>query len=155
MFKGYGRHLRFFAVISAGVFLSLWTATVPVALAAQPGDKDLFLVAQKAFEDGFYDVDIRYIQQLQQQYPQTDRRVEANILLGQCYFFKGQYLKAYDIFHQLLGEGQFKDATLFWLGETYLKGGDYRQAEEQYSQVIQLYADSMYTPQAYYSLGWV
>ncbi|MBI3617889.1 MAG: tetratricopeptide repeat protein, partial [Candidatus Omnitrophica bacterium] len=122
---------------------------------AQPSEKELFLVAQKAFEDGFYDVAMRYIQQLQEQFPQTDRRVESNLLLGQCYFFKGQYLKAYNVFHDLLKESAFKDATLFWLGETYLKGGDYVQAEEQYNQLIKLYADSIYTPQAYYSLGWV
>ncbi len=147
MFK---RHIFviFFAVV-------LLAGTLITPVIAQPSEKELFLVAQKAFEDGFYDVAMRYIQQLQEQFPQTDRRVESNLLLGQCYFFKGQYLKAYNIFHDLLTESAFKDATLFWLGETYLKGGDYAQAEEQYNQLIKLYADSIYTPQAYYSLGWV
>ena len=152
MSKYFHRYTRIFIIISAGIFF--WAGMVGPGR-AQPSEKDLFLVAQKAFEDGFYDVAMRYIQQLQEQFPQTDRRVESNLLLGQCYFFKGQYLKAYNVFHDLLKESAFKDATLFWLGETYLKGGDYVQAEEQYNQLIKLYADSIYTPQAYYSLGWV
>ena len=152
MLKRSHRYMRILILFSAGIFF--WAAMAGSGL-AQPSEKELFLVAQKAFEDGFYDVAMRYIQQLQEQFPQTDRRVESNLLLGQCYFFKGQYLKAYNIFHDLLQESAFKDATLFWLGETYLKGGDYVQAEEQYNQLIKLYADSIYTPQAYYALGWV
>ena len=152
MFKRFYSNPHILGAFFAGVLF--WAAMAAPGF-AQPNEKELFLVAQKAFEDGFYDVAMRYIQQLQEQFPQTDRRVETNLLLGQCYFFKGQYLKAYNIFNDLLKESAFKDATLFWLGETYLKGGDYAQAETQYSQLIKLYADSIYTPQAYYSLGWV
>jgi len=123
-------------------------------LHAQDSEKELFLVAQKAFDDGFYDVAMRYIDQLLEQYPQTKKHVQAKLLLGQCYFFKSQYLKAYDTFQDLLKYSEFKDATLFWLGETYLKGADYKQAEQQYRQLINLYPDSIYTPQASYSLGW-
>ena len=117
-------------------------------------ERELFLVAQKAFEDGFYDVAIRYIDQLFQEYPQTEKRIQAKLLLGQCYFFQSQYLKAYDTFQSLLEHTEFKDATLFWLGETYLKGSDYKKANEQYRQLISLFPESEYAPQAYYSLGW-
>ncbi len=125
-----------------------------LSLALYPDEKELFLVAQKAFDDGFYDVAIRYIEEFLQKYPQTEKRAQANLLLGQCYFFKNQYLKAFNIFQELLPNNEFKDATLFWLGETYLKGSDYSQAEKQYRQLIELYPDSIYTPQAYYSLAW-
>ncbi len=123
---------------------------------AQPQDSEneLFLVAQKACEDGFYDVAMRYINQLFERHPQTKKHIQAKLLLGQCYFFKSQYLKAYDTFQDLLQYSEFKDATLFWLGETYLKGSDYTQAEKQYRQLIDLYPESVYTPQAHYSLGW-
>jgi TolA-binding protein len=139
------------ALLSASVFVF----TAPSISQSQEGEEGLFLVAQKAFEDGFYDVAVRYIDQFLKDYPQTEKRVEANLLLGQCYFFKNQYLKAYDSFHKLLSESKLKDATLFWLGETYLKGGDYKQAEQHYTQVYELYPKSVYAPQAYYSLGWV
>ena len=113
MFKRFYSHPRILGAFSAGV---LFLAAMAAPGVAQPGEKELFLVAQKAFEDGFYDVAMRYIQQIQEQFPQTDRRVESNLLLGQCYFFKGQYLKAYNIFHDLIKESAFKDTTLFWLG---------------------------------------
>ncbi|MDP8212183.1 MAG: tetratricopeptide repeat protein [Candidatus Zapsychrus exili] len=121
---------------------------------AQNNKNELFSIAQKAFDDGFYDVAIRYTEQLLERYPQTEKIIQAKLLLGQCYFFKSQYLKAYEIFNELLQYSEFKDVTLFWLGETYLKGSDYTQAEQQYNQLIKVYPDSIYVPQAYYSLGW-
>ena len=147
----------FFTVIlvTGGCLLPVKPFVVTPAFAQQNQEKELFLVAQKAFEDGFYDVAMRYIDQLLKDYPQTEKRIQANLLLGQCYFFKNQYLKAYEIFQKLLQYNDFKDVTLYWLGETYLKGGDYKQAEDYYNQVIQLYPKSIYTPQSYYSLGWV
>ena len=151
MYKNVSHGLKLLTVL----FLIGTLSTVTIAPAhAQDSEKELFLVAQKAFEDGFYDVAMRYIDQLLEQYPQTKKHVQAKLLLGQCYFFKSQYLKAYDTFQGLLKYSEFKDATLFWLGETYLKGSDYKQAEKQYRQLIDLYPDSIYTPQAVYSLGW-
>jgi len=117
-------------------------------------EEELFLVAQKAFDDGFYDVAIRYIEQFLNKFPQTEKQIQARLLLGQCYFFKSQYLKAFETFQGLLQFSEFKDTTLFWLGETYFKGSDYREAEKHYWQLIELYPDSAYIPQAYYSLGW-
>ncbi len=139
-------------IITTLLWLSLYI--VPRAYAVQEA-KELFFVAQKAFEDGFYDVAIRYINQLLAQYPDTENSIQAKLLLGQCYFFKNEYLKAYDTFHDLLQYTELKDATLFWLGETYLKGADYKEAERHYKELIELYPDSVYTPQAYYSLGWL
>src|SRR5438128_1195285 len=74
-------------------------AQSPAAPAAE--ETDLFLVAQKAFDDGFYDVAMRYIDEFVKKYPQSQKQVEARLLLGQCYFFKSQYLKAFDIFQSL------------------------------------------------------
>jgi len=121
---------------------------------AQSNEDELFLVAQKAFDDGFYDVAIRYIDQFLEKYPQSQRFVQAQLLLGQCHFFQSHYLKAYETFHQLLEYQEFKDATMFWLGETYFKGSDYKQAEKYYLLLMEAYPDSIYVPQAYYSLAW-
>jgi len=120
----------------------------------QSQEEELFFVAQKAFDDGFYDVAMRYIAQFLQKFPSTQHYAEARLLLGQCYFFKNQYLKAFEIFESLLSERSLKDATLYWLGETYFKGSDYKQAQSYYLKVIENYPESEYRPQAYYSLGW-
>jgi len=137
------------------ITLGMKTFYPPQAYAqTQNTESELFLVAQKAFEDGFYDVAMRYIEQLFSEYPQTNKHIQAKLLLGQCYFFKTQYLKAYDIFQKLLKHSEFKDVTLFWIGETYLKGAAYAQAEKHYLELLDLYPDSDYAPQALYSLGW-
>ncbi|MFT5387625.1 MAG: TolA-binding protein [Candidatus Omnitrophota bacterium] len=136
------------------VFFTVLTIAPKTAF-TQNSEDELFIVTQKSFEDGFYDVAIRYVNQLFEQYPQTDKRVQANLLLGQCYFFKNQYLKAFESFNALLDYTEYRDATLFWLGETHLKGSDLKKAIHYYKQLIQLYPESIYVPQAYYSLGWV
>jgi len=145
--------IKLVIIILTGL-LTLLGASTPIVAAQDSDETELFLVAQKAFEDGFYDVAMRYINQLLEEYPKTEKHIQAKLLLGQCYFFKSQYLKAYDAFQGLLKYNEYKDATLFWLGETYLKGSDYKSAEKQYKQLIDLYPDSIYTPQAHYSLGW-
>jgi tetratricopeptide (TPR) repeat protein len=117
-------------------------------------EKDLFFVAQKAFDDGFYDIALRYIDQFLAEFPQSPYIPKAQLLKGQCFFFKNQYLKAFDIFQQLRTNDELEDAVLFWMGETHLKGSDYRQALDYFKQVLADFPDSPYVPQAYYSQGW-
>ncbi len=124
---------------------------------ADDQEDELFFVAQKAFEDGFYDVALRYLDKFFKDFPQTSRRPQVSLLIGQCYFFENQYLKAFDVFQSLLNSPDsdgIKDAVFFWMGETYLKGKDYKQAENFYQQLISEFPKSTYLPQAYYSLGW-
>lgn len=116
--------------------------------------QELFWVAQRAFDDGFYDVAIRYIEQFLKLNPDVEKLVQAKLLLGQCHFFKNQYLQAYSVFKELLPFDVLKDATYFWLGETYFKASDYNQAAHYYQQVLDSYPQSDFIPQALYSLGW-
>ncbi|MDD3375599.1 MAG: tetratricopeptide repeat protein [Candidatus Omnitrophica bacterium] len=122
---------------------------------AQDNETELFLITQKAFNDGFYDVTTRYINQLLSQYPQTEKRPQITILLGQCYFFKGEYLKAFNEFKKLRNIPGYQDAVLFWLGETYLKVKDYIEAKNNYEELLNLYSTSTYAPQAQYALAWI
>ncbi len=119
-----------------------------------PADDEIFLVAKKAFADGFYDVALRYLDQFLSAHPSSSRAVQARLLQGQCYFFKGRYVKAFDVFQGLTEEKAYRDAVLFWLGETYFKGGDLKAAETHYRKVIEEHPDSPYLPQARYALGW-
>lgn len=139
------------------VALGLFAALAPAAKAYDKED-ELFFVAQKAFEDGFYDVALRYIDQFLNDYPQSHKRAEIQLLAGQCYFFDNQYLKAFEQFEGLLKAAyadKIRDAVFFWMGEVYLKGKDYQQAEGYYRRLIADYPASDYLPQSYYSLGWV
>jgi tetratricopeptide (TPR) repeat protein len=139
------------------LFISIYILLQPfcpqTALAAS-NEKELFVVAQRAFEDGFYDVSLRYVNQLLTEFPATPKLVDAKLLEGQCYFFKKEYVKAFGVFKDLAGRNEYKDVSLFWLGETHLKSGDIAKAQEQYRQVIDGFPASLYAPQAYYSLAW-
>lgn len=148
--------MRLKRIIFIATFIITFVAIFlpPVSFCAQDEETELYLVAQKAFDDGFYDVAIRYVDQFLEKYPQNPKRTEVYLLLGQCYFFKTQYVKAFDIFKNLLTAPDFKDATLYWLGETYLKSSDHAQAENYYRQVVDLYPNSIYAAQAAYSLAW-
>ncbi len=126
----------------------------PLPAQSQGTHHELFLVAQRAFDDGFHDVAIRYIEQYLEKHPAGKDLVQIKLLLGQCYFFKNQYLKAYSIFKELLAYEELKDATYFWLGETYFKASDYNQAAQYYQQVLDEFPKSEFIPQAQYSLGW-
>lgn len=141
-------HLKIFFLL---VFISF---SLSAPLLAASNEKELIVVAQRAFEDGFYDVSLRYVAQILQEFPKTDKYVDVRLLEGQCYFFKKQYLKAFTVFKELSGQDSYKDASLFWLGESYLKSEDYEKAREQYQKVIDLFPGSLYTPQAYYSMAW-
>lgn len=137
------RIFLFFALLMpAGL---LWSAST---------EKELFVVAQRAFEDGFYDVSLRYVQQLFDEFPKTQRYVEARLMEGQSYYFKKQYLKAYNIFKDLVQKESYRDASLFWLGEACLKGNEHERARESYTRLIAEYPTSIFAPQAHYSLAW-
>jgi tetratricopeptide (TPR) repeat protein len=142
-------------LIGIGLALSL-LGGIPAHLPAEEDTptQELFWVAQRAFDDGFYDVAIRYIEQFLELNPDQEKLVQAKLLLGQCYFFKNQYLKSYSVFKELLPFDVLKDATYFWLGETYFKASDYNQAAHYYQQVLENYPQSDFIPQALYSLGW-
>lgn len=136
------------------IFSVIFFACCPISL-AQTSESELYLVSQKALEDGFYDVAIRYVEQFLQTYPQTKKRSDAKLLLGQCYFFKGQFLKAFNTFQELAADPSIQDATLFWTGETYLKTKDYAQAKNYYKKTLDLYPRSDYAAQAAYALAWI
>ena len=146
---------KFTALVCGFCILGIITTPFSAAMAEQKSqEEELFFVAQKAFDDGFYDVAIRYIEQFLRKFPSTKHYAKARLLYGQCYFFKNQYLKSFEIFQSLLNEPELRDATLYWMGETYFKGSDYRQAQSYYQKVIDQFPDSEYAPQAHYSLGW-
>ena len=123
----------------------------------QDKEEELFFVAQKAFEDGFYDVALNYLERFLKDYPQTKQRPKASLLIGECYLYQDQYLKALKQFQSLqdMPENQeIEDAVLFWLGEVYFKGRDYESAQSYYHKLISKFPDSEYLAYACYSLGW-
>ncbi|MBI3602486.1 MAG: tetratricopeptide repeat protein [Candidatus Omnitrophica bacterium] len=139
------------------ILLCLWAGGFfsPAQMAyAQNQQEELYSTALRAFDDGFHDVAIRYLEQFLQDFPQDPKVNQVKFLLGQCYFFKNQLPKALDLFNSLSDTYDNKELLLFWLGEVYLKIPDYAHAQKEYRELIHTYPDSVYIPQAIYSLGW-
>ncbi len=124
------------------------------AVYAQSQRDELYATALRAFDDGFYDVAIRYLEQLMQDFPSHPKLSQAKFLLGQCYFFKNKFPEALNAFNSLDDTFDNKELLIFWLGEVYLKMNNYPQAQARYQELIDNYPQSAYLPQAYYSLGW-
>ncbi len=118
--------------------------------------EDAFYVAVKAYQDGFYDVAITLFDRFVKTYEDTQKKLEALVYIGQCYFSQEKYLKALGQFETLLemkGAQAVRDKVLFWLGEVYSKGRDYRRAEELYRELIESHKDSSYFLSAHFSLA--
>lgn len=119
--------------------------------------EELLFVAQKALEDGFYDVSLGYLEQFLKDFPQTEKRPQVYLLLGQCYLNQDRYLEANDILDKILTlpniEG-LKDAICYWKAEVYFRAKDYASAKQFYKKVISDFPNSKYAADAMYSLGW-
>src|SRR5438552_3824545 len=70
---------------------------------AESQQDELYATALRAFDDGFYDVAIRYLEQFLQDFPSNPKLSQVKFLLGQCYFFKNRYSEALNLFNSLDG----------------------------------------------------
>jgi tetratricopeptide (TPR) repeat protein len=141
-------------LIVIAVFLTGFISFFPYPeVFAQSQQEELYTTALRAFDDGFYDVAIRYLEQFLSDSAQNPKIPKAKFLLGQSYFFKNRYPEALNIFNGL-SDYDNKELLVYWLGEVYLKMGNYDLAQKQYQELISNYPQSAYLPQAYYSLGW-
>lgn len=121
---------------------------------AQSQQEELYMTAMRAFDDGFYDVAIRYLEQYLSEAPENPKTPKAKFLLAQSYFFKNRFTEALNVFGGLKDTYDNKELLIYWMGEVYLKMKNYDLAQKQYQELIQTYPQSAYLPQAYYSLGW-
>jgi TolA-binding protein len=142
--------------IVIGVVLGLFCFNSAQAARFNKKEEDAFYVAVKAYEDGFYDVSLTLFDRFLKTYMESDKRNDALVYIGQCYFFQEKYVKALDQLEPLLkkegGDG-VRGKVLYWLGEVYSKGRDYKQAADFYKELIRDYKDSPYFGPAYKSLA--
>ena len=123
---------------------SLWSAPL---LAEENKEDELFFIAQQALTDGFYDIAKDYFRRYINEYPQSSRRIDAELLIGQCYYNDGEYVKALSIFESLLKQRnteRIDDALLFWIGQVYFKGKDFQRAKNYYDRLVTNFPGSDY-----------
>ena len=150
------RSAGYILILIIMVSLLSWT---PQNCYAQDNEfKDLFL-SKQVFKDGFYDSALRNLQQFQKDYPHSKRMFEVEFLIAQCYLKQGHLYKASAAFEQLL-EKSGKDhpektgEIIFWLGETYFKGKDYKRAQAFYKKIVDEFPESPFASYACYNQAW-
>ena len=126
---------------------------------AQQADKEeeSLFVAQKAFDDGFYDVSVTLLDRFQKNYPSSAKFAEVDLLIGECYFHQNKFLEALNKFEELLANPEakrIKDAVIYWIAEVHFRGNNFSKAATYYKMIIDDFVDSQYLASAYYSMGW-
>ncbi|MFA5411326.1 MAG: tetratricopeptide repeat protein [Candidatus Omnitrophota bacterium] len=120
-------------------------------------EEEALFVAQKAFEDGFYEVSLGLLERFLKNYPDSKKTAEATLLMGQCYFHQNKFLDALAKFEGLLNQPSarsLQDAVLYWIAEVHFKGNNFTKAASYYKKIIDDFPKSSYAPIAYYSIGW-
>jgi TolA-binding protein len=120
-------------------------------------EEETLFMAKKAFEDGFYEVSLGLLERFLNDYPDSLKAAEAELLEGECYFQQNKFTEALDKFETLLKKPQaqgIQDAVYYWTAEVYFKGDNFSRAADYYKKIIKEFPNSSYVPIAYYSVGW-
>jgi len=120
-------------------------------------DYDAFLVAKKAYEDGFYGASLDLLNRFIINYPQSKYYYEVKLYTALCHYQKEDFIKARNILSELekytLPVG-VRDRLLFWLGQIYFRGKDFKHSIEYFEKLVKDYPDSYLIPNAKIQLGW-
>ncbi len=124
---------------------------------AASNEKESFFVAQKAFQDGFYEVSLGLFERFLNNYPVSEKSAQARLFISQCYFHQHRYLDALNQLERLDSmpdSKAIKDALWYWIGEVHFRGNSFSKAQEYYRKIINQFPQSSYLAASYYSLAW-
>lgn len=152
------KSLKVFSLVCIfGIFYGLVTVDYGLCSENASKEEEALFVAEKAFSDGFYQVALELLERFLKSYPNSSHRPQAELLIGECYFYQNRFLDALNKFEELKNAPaarKIRDASLYWLAEVHFKGNSFNRAAGYYKEIIDNFADSPYLPGAYYSLGW-
>lgn len=139
------------------IFLAVLIFAGSSASAAQSTEETDFLLAKKAFNDGFYGIAAERAGDFLRNYSNTPFLYEAHNLLGRACYNQNNYSQAILEFGVVLdapAAGEFQDEALYWSAEIYLKEGDFKKALEFFQRTAEDFPSSRYSPYAVYSRAW-
>ncbi len=117
------------------------------SISAKPSsaERRVFTVAQKAFEDTQYDVAALKLQEFQKTFPKSELKSEAQMLLGQSYFFQDALDKALEIFQNppTTASNEQKSDFSFWKAETLHRQKKWDAAVEAYQALSKDFPESL------------
>ena len=140
------------------IFLLFLTIIPSFQLYAQESkEEEALFIAEKASEDGFYDVALGLFERFLKNYPASAKIPKVSLLIGQCYFHQNKFLDALSKFEELQFQPQardIQDEVLYWIAEVHFRGNDFTKAENYYQKIIDGFPKSSYVVASFYSLGW-
>ena len=145
---------RTYAAIALAVIMAVTVAS-PSGLRA--GEEPDLAPARQAFRDGLYDIAQSRLESFIASNRDARPLNEAHALLGRCLYRQNNLARSLDEFRIVLDSppgSAFRDDALYWSGEIYARGLDYRKALESYQSVIDEFPASRYVGNAVYSKGW-
>lgn len=143
-----------FLVVCSPVFIAY---KHPLYAQGQSKEEESLFVAEKAFEDGFYDVSLGLFERFLKNYPSSNKVGGVYLLIGQCYYHQGKLFEALNKFEELYrlpAGSKIQDAIIYWIAEVHFKGNDFTKASGYYQKIIDDFPKSSYRLASYYSLGW-
>ena len=121
-------------------------------------EKEDFFVAQKAYEDGFYDISLKYLENFINKYPHSENFHQALILKARCLINLSKFFQAKKTLEELLTMKislEQLSEVYYLLGELNFKGKNYEEAKKFYTTVIKDFSDSEFFGPSLYSRGWI
>src|SRR5437867_8658209 len=141
-------HLRACLVLSLLVGLVVLGAWASPGAALEEADR-LFLVGEKAFDDGLYPLSRRMLERFVEKFPTDPRAGDAMLVLGKARLSMGAPEQALDAFKKALAmtpvPGKPQEAR-FWEAETLYRMKRYTDARTDYARVTAAEPPSPFLP---------
>lgn len=112
-------------------------------------EEEAFYAIHQVFEEKFYDASLELLERFLKDYPASYRAAEANLLIGQCYFYQGKIEESAAKFKSLCNNPTIaQDAVLYWLAEVEIKENRFIPAQGYYQKIINEFPQSFYLSSA-------
>ncbi|MDR2462861.1 MAG: tetratricopeptide repeat protein [Verrucomicrobiales bacterium] len=130
---------------------------LPLSLSAAPGKEETqaLTFAEKAFQDGIYDVAALNLAKFLKDYPNSELEAEARIYLAQCYLFQGLPKKSLELTVKPPDNtpDKLKPEFLFWQAEANYAMKDWAPAAARYRQLLKNFPTAPQAARARLSLS--
>ncbi|MFH1442140.1 MAG: tetratricopeptide repeat protein [Candidatus Omnitrophota bacterium] len=153
------RQIRFFCFLFF-IFCFLFSVFCPlfsVVFSQETKEEETLFVAERAFDDGFYEVSLDLLERFLKTYSDSKNKQKVNLLIGKCYFNQNKYNNALEKFSAIENDPairDLRDEIFYWIAEVHFRGNNFIKAAEYYRKIADGFPKSVFLVPGIYSLGW-
>lgn len=131
--KGYIQ--RFLSIIVVALFIG----GICSAQEMSRDETKMLAMGKRAFQDKLYDISKANLSSFIEKYPKSPGRGEAQLLLGQTYFFLGDPAKALDQVKNPPANvsDELKPGYEYWTAQSLLAQGKWAEAEDRFQKLVE------------------